>query len=61
MFGDKKEVYLDLFEEILKDKTLEEYLEEEDITPEECLYLLFINGLIQEPRIAYRLFRERET
>ncbi len=50
MFGDRRDIYLDLFEQCLSEgKTLEEYLEEEDITPEECLYLLFINGLIKGP------------
>lgn len=49
MFGDKREEYLDLFESILQDKSLEEYLEEEDITPEECLYLLFISGYLKDP------------
>jgi hypothetical protein len=49
VFGDNRDIYLELFEQYLQDKTLEEYLEEEDITPEECLYLLFINGLIKEP------------
>lgn len=60
MFGDRRDIYLDLFEQCLSEgKTLEEYLEEEDITPEECLYLLFINGLIKEPEGG--IIRERKT
>lgn len=57
MFGDLKDKYLDLFEKNLQDKSLEEFLEEEDITPEECLYLLFLNGYIKDPNEKAISFR----
>ena len=49
MFGDKNEIYIQKFEELLEDVTLEEYLEQEDLSLADSLYLLFINGYIRSP------------
>ena len=49
LFGDKNEIYIQKFEELLEDVTLEEYLEQEDLSLADSLYLLFINGYIRSP------------
>lgn len=49
MFGDDSERFIEKFEELLEDLSLEEFLEEEDLTPAEALYNLFLAGYVKNP------------
>lgn len=49
LFGDMNESYIQKFEELLEDTPIEEYLEQEDLSLADTLYLLFINGYIRSP------------
>jgi hypothetical protein len=49
MFGDDSERYIERFEEILADTYMEDLLEEEDLTPGEALYYLFLAGHVKDP------------
>jgi hypothetical protein len=43
------EIYISKFEEILQDTSLEDYLEQEDLSLAEALYYLYANGHIRTP------------
>lgn len=49
VFGDNEEKYIERFREVLEDVSIEDFLEQNDLLPEEALYHLFINGYIQNP------------
>lgn len=49
MFGDDSDNFIEKFEELLQDLPLEDYLEEEDLTPAEALYYLFLAGYVKNP------------
>lgn len=49
MFGDSDEAFIERFEALLEDFTLEDLLEQEDITPAEALYNLFLAGHVKNP------------
>jgi hypothetical protein len=49
MFGDDSDAYVSRFEELLKDFSLEEVLEKEDLLPAEALYFLFLAGHVSDP------------
>lgn len=49
VFGDNSERYIDRFREILEDISIDDILEQNDLLPEEALFLLFQNGYLKNP------------
>lgn len=49
MFGDDIDPFVEKFEQLLEDATLEDFLEEEDLLPSEALYYLFLAGYVKNP------------
>lgn len=49
MFGDDDERFIEKFEELLEDFSLEDLLEIDDLTPAKALYHLFLAGHVQNP------------
>jgi hypothetical protein len=49
MFGDDSERYIEGFEALLEDQSIEDLLEQEDLTPAEALYKLFLEGHVRSP------------
>lgn len=49
MFGDGSERFIEKFEELLADASLEDLLEQEDLEPAQALYLLFLAGHVKDP------------
>ena len=49
MFGDSSEKFIEKFETLLEDDTLEDLLEQEDLLPAEALYFLYLAGHVKSP------------
>lgn len=49
VFGDNEEKYIERFQELLEDISIEDILEQNDLLPEEALFYLFQAGYLKNP------------